>query len=138
MVLSGGAPGTNHGTTAFSVAQVTRYWDRHAIPALADGVVAGHIARHRVTKVRFLTSGAVSRMVRSSLERPEGYPVCYVELRGTFAVPVPPDGPHAPSKSLIFGEAILVLDARTGSVLLSGQVPFSAASIVLDASGYRS
>lgn len=67
-----------------------------AILALADGVVAGHTARHRITRVRFLTSGALSRMVRSSLGRPEG---C-VELRGTFAIPVPPDGADAPSRSL--------------------------------------
>jgi hypothetical protein len=73
-------------------------------------------------------------MVESSLGRPDGYLVYYIELRGSFAVAAPPSGPTDRGSSLVFHRAMIVLDAQTGNILLSGQVPFSPSSMQPSAS----
>jgi hypothetical protein len=104
--------GTTPGFTADDVEQSTKLHGFAGGPTVSGGQPA-------ITKVMFISGGEASKLLGGeTVDRPDDYLVCYVELHGPFllsGMSLPPG-----MKPPIVQTAIEVFDAHTGNLLVFG------------------
>jgi hypothetical protein len=95
----------------FSKSDVVSYFATHNLPRLS-----GKPGQVHVVSLEFLTSKQVSdRLHGESTGLPDGDPVGFATLSGTFAVSGPPPAKHA-----TFSSAYAAFDGATGNLLMAG------------------
>ena len=98
-------------TSLFTKADVAKYFTTHNLPRLA-----GKPGQVHVVSLEFLTSRQVSdRLHGESTGLPDGDPVGFATLSGTFGVSGPP-----PAKPVTYSSAFAAFDGTTGNLLMAG------------------
>ena len=102
---------TKGASSTFSKSDVVNYFTTHNLPRLA-----GKPGQVHVVSLEFLTSKQVSdRLNGEQTGLPDGDPVGFATLSGTFAVSGPPSAKH-----VRFSSAYAAFDGTTGNLLMVG------------------
>ena len=105
------SPGTK-GTPAFTEDDVRQYVSKHRLPNESKKL------DFKITSIRFISSKEVSVLLNgASTGFPDDYPLCYVELSGTFTF----SGPKGASAT--YPRGIEIFDAHTGNLIITGGLP---------------
>jgi hypothetical protein len=100
----------SNGSPAFTVDDVKQYIT--ADPLLGPAVKQG---KATITTAEFITSKELSeRWHGVTAAFPDSYPLCYVELQGSFTFFGPP------GSKVTYNKEVLVFDAHSGNLVITG------------------